>query len=94
MAILIVTSQIVENYGSIEEPYWKFKGTNQYIVRDVEEDELEHLIPIIHNEIEFTNDFYNEYVISTHHIESTDYIANYDPDYVIELNKQGETIND
>jgi hypothetical protein len=40
MPRLIVVSQIVENYGSPDEPYWKFKGTDEYVYSGIQEDEM------------------------------------------------------
>jgi hypothetical protein len=33
MAKLLITTQVYENYGSADEPYWKPKGGTDYVVK-------------------------------------------------------------
>jgi len=35
MSTLLITTQILENYGTTENPKWKFKGSNEYKFRNV-----------------------------------------------------------
>ena len=33
--ILVIETQVMENYGDAENPYWKFKGGHSYKIRNV-----------------------------------------------------------
>lgn len=64
MKILIIT-QYRENYGTPEEPYWKFKGGEDYFIEGV--DPLKTapglLVEQVRGEIEYANPMSEEYIL-------------------------------
>jgi hypothetical protein len=66
MKIAIYT-QVRENYGSADEPYWKMKGGEVFIVPDLTVEQTlrvqEQGIPTLKALIETRSDMYEEYVV-------------------------------
>jgi hypothetical protein len=64
---IVITTQIRENYGSTESPYWKFKGGDTYVVPNLTVEQVlkvkENGIPTLKALIETSNDGYQEYVL-------------------------------
>ncbi len=66
MKIAIYT-QVRENYGSADQPYWKFKGGEVFIVPDLTVEQTlkvkERGIPTLKALIETRSDMFEEYVV-------------------------------
>ena len=66
MKIAIYT-QVRENYGSADKPYWKFKGGDVYVVPDLTVEQTlkvkEFGIPTLKALIETRNEGFEEYVV-------------------------------
>ena len=84
MAQLLITTQYCENYGSPDEPYWKFKGGSEYKIpfncdADYEWAEVyaERLIDQYRNEIEMSNPMCEEYILGWE-IVADDYLTQYE----------------
>jgi hypothetical protein len=67
---LVIQTQIRENYAAHEgftgEYYWKMKGGNTYVVRNIDERQSERAragIPTLTKLIEEMNDYYEEYIL-------------------------------
>ena len=64
---VLITTQYRENYGSENEPYWKFKGGEVFIVPDLTVAQTlkvkEQGIPTLKALIETRSDMYEEYVV-------------------------------
>lgn len=85
MQALIVT-QYMENYGTAKDPYWKFKGGDEYII-DIpgfkfdDEFAMKNLQSIIDSDIratiETSNDYAREYIINFSIVED-DYMTEFE----------------
>ena len=71
---LVITTQHVENYGAHDwdgkgecPQYWKFKGGETYVVRNITPDQAEKIlkngIPHLSKLIEFKNEYFQEYIL-------------------------------
>lgn len=85
MKALIVT-QYMENYGTNKEPYWKFKGGDEYIIeipgfRFDDEFAMKNLQSIIDSDIrptiEYSNDYAREYITNFSIVED-DYTTEFE----------------
>jgi hypothetical protein len=64
---VVIQTQVRENYGSADQPYWKFKGGDTYIVPNLTAVQAakvqEQGIPTLKALIETRSDMFEEYVI-------------------------------
>lgn len=64
---IVITTQVRENYGSVDKPYWKFKGGDTYIVPNLSVEQTlkvkDHGIPTLKALIETRNEGFEEYVV-------------------------------
>ena len=75
MAKLLISTQIRENYGSIEAPHWKSKGGSDYFIRHVDEsDTIEILLYRVRDQIETDNPWYSEQIICANVVDD-DYLT-------------------
>ena len=65
MAKLLITTQVYENYGTADEPYWKPKGGSDYVVKKFRggDEAATAVIMGLRPQIECDNEFYREYVL-------------------------------
>ena len=65
---LVIDTQFRENYGSVEQPYWKFKGGDTYVVENLTAPQaarcVEDGIPTLTALINSMNPMFEEYVVS------------------------------
>jgi len=66
-----ITTQYLENYGTAEEPYWKRKGSEEYLI-DVPGFNFDHemafkkgqmIVDELSSKIVYRNDYTEEYII-------------------------------
>lgn len=85
---LLITTQVYENYawsedGSIgtgAEAYWKPKGGDEYIVRDIQnEEEATVAVMALREEIETANDYMTETIID-YQLVKDDYLTDFERD--------------
>ena len=63
MAKLIITTQILENYGSEDNPYWKAKGGEDYVVKNFRDfNRVAHVVMALRSQIEIDNPLCQEYI--------------------------------
>ena len=64
---IVITTQVRENYGDANKPYWKFKGGDTYVVPDLTVEQTikvkENGIPTLKALIETRSDMFEEYVV-------------------------------
>jgi hypothetical protein len=79
MAKLMISTQYTENYGSADEPYWKFKGGMEYFVLMDKgtQTEATMLVMAARSKIEFANDMATEYIIDWK-IVADDYMTDFE----------------
>lgn len=78
MVNILITTQYLENYGSADQPYWKFKGGEDYIFScDIKMNEFLHkncrvVVDSLLPHIEYKNEYTEEYMVGWE-IVSSDY---------------------
>ncbi len=64
---IVITTQIRENYGTAEQPYWKMKGGEVFVVPDLTPANVltikERGIPTLKALVETRNEMFEEYVV-------------------------------
>ncbi len=64
---IVITTQHRENYGSTDQPYWKFKGGDTYVVPNLSVKQVmqvrERGIPTLTELVSSSNSMFEEYVI-------------------------------
>jgi hypothetical protein len=76
MTMIVVTTQYMENYGSADEPYWKFKGGADYKITNVPLN-IDYNAVISAANIGYNNPMAREYVMSWS-VESDDYLSEFE----------------
>jgi len=80
MAKLLIQTQIQENYGTADKPYWKMKGGNDYVVKNFTVfGAVGSFITVIGERIESDNEFYKENIIDWEIVED-DYLTQFERD--------------
>jgi len=75
MAKLMIRTQVMENYGSAENPHWKAKGGNDYVVKNFTAfNSVPSYIMMIRDRIEIDNDYCREYIVD-YSVETDDYLT-------------------
>lgn len=66
MAKLLITTQVYENYGTADEPYWKAKGGSDYVVKKFKGGDEAAMTAImgLRSQLECDNEYLREYVLS------------------------------
>lgn len=85
MSKLIITTQVYENYawredgtiGTGAEAYWKAKGGMDYVVRDVDVQDLDSVVRFATEQVEQANDYYTEAVIDWR-VVADDYLTEFE----------------
>lgn len=78
MSKLMITTQYCENYGSPDEPYWKFKGGSEYFVPNVNEcDMVDVVVDRVRAQVEYANPMSEEYVVG-YEIVADDYMTEFE----------------
>lgn len=68
---LLITTQYSENYGNPTDPYWKFKGGEDYIIEipgfrfddEFADKNLREVVDQLRSKIEFSNDMASERIV-------------------------------
>ena len=81
---LLITTQVQENYGAHDwdgkgacPQYWKFKGGNDYVVRNVDVNRAREIFESVRGQTEEYSDYYREYVIDWE-VVADDYLTEYE----------------
>jgi hypothetical protein len=79
MAKLLITTQVYENYGSADEPYWKPKGGTDYVVKKFRggDEAATQAVMGLRSQIECDNEFYREYILGWE-IVGNDYLTEFE----------------
>ncbi len=73
MAMLVIRTQVLENYGDADKPYWKPKGGAEHKILGVPLN-INFAEVVAAAGVESNNDFFQEYVIDWS-VESDDYLS-------------------
>lgn len=74
--MLVIKTQIYENYGSKDEQYWKPKGGCEHKILDIPQN-VDYQDIVDRCNIEFDSDYYREDVIS-YSLEPDNYLSEYE----------------
>ena len=78
MTMLLIQTQVLENYGTAEDPYWKPKGGGDYVVKNVDEcDMVDTIACRAQQQIEQDNEMFREWVIGWK-IVADDYLTEFE----------------
>ena len=80
MAKLVITTQYMENYDVdevSEEGYWKYKGGHEFIIDNVDVNNVQSVVAEITPLIEYDNSMSREYILDWS-VESDDWVPQYE----------------
>lgn len=85
MSKLLITTQVYENYawredgtiGTGPEAYWKAKGGNDYVIRNVDINRVQELAKSACAQVEQANDYFTETVIGWEIVQD-DYLTEFE----------------
>jgi hypothetical protein len=77
MAKLLITTQVYENYGTADEPYWKPKGGSDYVVKKINVNKVTETVMGLRPQIECDNEFYREYILGWE-VVANDYLTEFE----------------
>ena len=76
MAMLVITTQYLENYGSAEAPFWKAKGGEDYKITNIPLN-VDFAEIVAAADIGFVHSYAKEYVIDWF-VENDDYLTSFE----------------
>ena len=70
---ILITTQYRENYGTAEEPYWKFKGGSDYFIPGVDPLKVApgSLVEQVRGQVEFSDAYAEEYILDWELVEDS-----------------------
>lgn len=72
MSKLLITTQVYENYGSAEKPYWKAKGGEDYVVPNFTDfNSVTEVVLSLRDQIESDTDYLRESIICWNVVEDS-----------------------
>lgn len=78
MSKLIISTQVLENYGTGPSPYWKAKGGSDYVVLGVDEcDMIDIIVDRARAQIEQDNTMFREYIVG-YSVVADDYLTDFE----------------
>ena len=78
MAKLLISTQILENYGSEDNPYWKAKGGEDYVVKNFRDfNRVNEVVMALRSQIEIDNTFCQEYIAGWE-VVADDYLTEFE----------------
>lgn len=78
MAKLLIVTQVLENYGSEVDPFWKAKGGSEYVIKNFTAfNAVNATVQSVRHQIEIDNPLYSEYIISWE-VVADDYLTDFE----------------
>jgi hypothetical protein len=77
MAKLLIQTQVYENYGDADKPYWKAKGGSDYVVKKVNVNKVTETVMGLRSQIECDNEYYRETIINFE-VVANDYLTEFE----------------
>jgi hypothetical protein len=76
---ILITTQYRENYGTAEEPYWKFKGGEDYVILNVDPLKVAPglLVEQVRGQIEYSGAMSEEYILDWE-LVADDYVTDFE----------------
>jgi len=78
MSKLLIQTQVYENYGDADQPYWKPKGGGDYVIKNFRKfNAVTETVMAVRGQIEQDNEFYREYIINFE-VVADDYLTEFE----------------
>lgn len=77
MAKLLIQTQVYENYGDADKPYWKAKGGSDYVVKKINVNKVTETVMGLRSQIECNNDYLRETIINFE-VVANDYLTEFE----------------
>ena len=78
MSKLLITTQVYENYGDAEKPYWKPKGGGDYVIKNFKDyNRVTETVMALRSQIEQDNDAFREHIINFE-VVADDYLTEFE----------------
>ena len=78
MAKLLIVTQVLENYGSEDNPFWKAKGSSEYVVKNFTAfTAVNATVQSLRDQIEIDTPLYSEYIVSWEVVDN-DYLTDFE----------------
>ncbi len=78
MAKLLIQTQVYENYGDADKPYWKAKGGGDYVVKNFKKfNKVTEVVMALRSQVEQDNEFYREHIINFE-VVTDDYLTEFE----------------
>ena len=78
MAKLLIQTQVYENYGDADKPYWKPKGGGDYVVKKFKDfNRVTETVMALRSQVEQDNEFYREHIINFE-VVADDYLTEFE----------------
>jgi len=78
MAKLLIQTQVYENYGDSDQPYWKAKGGGDYVVKKFRDfNRVTETVMALRSQIEKDNDMFTETIIGWE-VVTDDYLTEFE----------------
>ena len=70
MSKLLIQTQVYENYGDANKPYWKAKGGEDYVVKNFQDfNRVTEVVLSLRDQIESDTDYFRESIICWNVVE-------------------------
>ena len=77
MSKLLITTQVYENYGDADKPYWKAKGGGDYVIKNIDVNGVTETVLAVRPQIEQDNEYFREYLIGWE-VVANDYLTDFE----------------
>lgn len=78
MSKLLITTQVYENYGDADKPYWKAKGGGDYVIKKFKDfNKVTETVMAVRSQIEQDNEYFREYIIGWE-VVADDYLTEFE----------------
>ena len=76
--MIVLRTQYRENYGTEDQPYWKFKGGSEYKVTNVPTDAVIHeVVDAVRSEVEYNGPMSEQYILDWS-VEDDGYLSEFE----------------
>lgn len=78
MSKLLITTQVYENYGDADKPYWKAKGGGDYVIKKFKDfNKVTETVMAVRSQIEQDNEYFREHIIGWE-VVADDYLTEFE----------------
>ena len=76
--MIVLRTQYRENYGTEDQPYWKFKGGSEYKVTNVPTNAVIHeVVDVVRSEVEYNGPMSEQYILDWS-VEDDGYLSEFE----------------